>query len=79
MTKTLATIALLLALSACTEKPGEPQETVDPYQTYLSNNPAGQPVLSREDAQARAYLGCGLTLAPGTIDAVLRDAYNPTC
>lgn len=76
MTKTFAALALLLALTGCTEKAVEP---ADPYDTYLSTAPAGQPILSREDAQTRAYLGCGLDFAPGTVDAALRDAYRPTC
>lgn len=51
--------------------------TVDPYATYLASNPA-KLVLSREEAQARALLGCGKTWAAGTIDAVLAEAYRPT-
>lgn len=50
---------------------------VDPYAVYLAHNPDPTLVLTREDAQARAYLGCGTTWAPGTIDAALADAYRP--
>lgn len=53
-------------------------EAPDPYEAYLANNPDRQLVLSREDAQARAYLGCGKRWAPGTIDRALADAYRPT-
>lgn len=51
---------------------------VDPYEVYLANNPDPSLVLSREDAQTRAYLGCGTTWAPGTIDRALADAYAAT-
>lgn len=50
----------------------------DPYDAYLASNPDPQLVLSREDAQARAYLGCGKTWARGTVDRALADAYRPT-
>lgn len=50
----------------------------DPYGDYLAHNPDPQLVLSPEDAQARAYLGCGKSWARGTIDRVLADAYRPT-
>lgn len=61
------------APAATTEAPA-----VDPYEVYLATNPNAELVLSREDAQARAYLGCGQTFAPGTTDAALADAYRPT-
>lgn len=54
------------------------EATADPYEAYLATNPDPQLVLSREDAQARAYLGCGKRWAPGTIDRALADAYRPT-
>lgn len=50
----------------------------DPYTVYLATNPDPSLVLSREDAQTRALLGCGKTFAPGTIDAALAAAYRPT-
>lgn len=50
----------------------------DPYAIYLARNPNPKLVLSRDDAQARALLGCGKTWAAGTVDAVLADAYRPT-
>jgi hypothetical protein len=49
----------------------------DPYAVYLKNNPRADLVLSREDAQTRAILGCGQTFAPGTVDRVLAEAYRP--
>lgn len=58
---------------------GQDAPAADPYETYLENAPAGAPKLSREDAQARAMLGCGEKWAPGTVDAVLADAYQPDC
>lgn len=51
----------------------------DPYAVWLANAPAGAPHLSREDAQTRAFLGCGVTFAPGTVDAILADAYKGIC
>lgn len=51
----------------------------DPYDVYLRNNPDPALILSREDAQTRAYLGCGTTWAPGTVDAALHDAYQQLC
>jgi hypothetical protein len=50
----------------------------DPYETYLRLAPAGEEKLGREDAQARAYLGCEQQWAPGTTDRALADAYRPT-
>lgn len=51
----------------------------DPYDVYLKNNPEPGLVISREDAQTRALLGCGTQWAPGTVDAVLHDAYKELC
>lgn len=51
----------------------------DPYATYLKENPDPELILSREDAQTRALLGCKMKWAPGTIDAVLQSAYRPDC
>jgi hypothetical protein len=51
----------------------------DPYEVYLRNAPPGAPHLTREDAQTRALLGCGRKWAPGTVDAVLADAYAELC
>ena len=50
----------------------------EPYEVYLANNPDPSLILSRDDAMARAFLGCGQTWPPGTVDAVLADAYDPT-
>lgn len=51
----------------------------DPYDTYLANNPDPSHVISREDAQTRALLGCKTQWAPGTIDYVLHEAYKKLC
>ena len=51
----------------------------DPYLVYLKHNPRADLVLSREDAQTRALLGCKTQWAPGTVDAVLHDAYGSLC
>ena len=56
-----------------------PAETADPYDAYLENAPEGEPVLTPEDAQTRALLGCGMEWAPGTVDAVLAEAYADLC
>ncbi|WP_320069593.1 hypothetical protein [Micromonospora sp. RTGN7] len=56
-----------------------PKPTVDPYKAYLKIAPADAPKISREDAQARALLGCGQTWAPGTVDAALAEAYADLC
>jgi hypothetical protein len=53
--------------------------TVDPYDAYLAKAPAGEKKLSREDAAIRAQLGCGKAWAPGTVDAVLAEAYASFC
>lgn len=53
--------------------------TVDPYEVYLANAPKGEPTLSREDASTRALLGCKDTWPPGTVDAVLQQAYAAYC
>lgn len=51
----------------------------DPYDVYLAHAPKGEPKLSREDASTRALLGCGKTWPPGTVDAVLAEAYAGYC
>ncbi|MET9303186.1 hypothetical protein ABZX66_28085 [Micromonospora aurantiaca] len=53
--------------------------SADPYAVYLKLAPKGAPKLSREDAQARAVLGCGQAWAPGTVDAALAKAYAGVC
>lgn len=72
--------ALLLALSAasCSAESGTNDDR-DPYEVYLDIAPSDAPSLSREDAQARALLGCGQSWAPGTVDAALQEAYEPDC
>jgi hypothetical protein len=49
------------------------------YSFYLAHNPDPYLVLSRQDAQARAYLGCGIRWSPGTVDGVLAKAYKGVC
>lgn len=51
----------------------------DPYEVYLDLAPDDAVDLSREDAQTRAYLGCGQPWAPGTVDAALAKAYAELC
>ncbi|WP_262015656.1 hypothetical protein [Micromonospora sp. Mcm103] len=86
--------ALLLALAGCgteddsgTAAPSgpagstqpAPKATADPYDVYLKLAPKDAPKISREDAQARALLGCGQKWAPGTVDAALAEAYADLC
>ncbi|MEU5938630.1 hypothetical protein ABZ807_05480 [Micromonospora sp. NPDC047548] len=66
------------ASSPAPRKPA-PKATADPYKAYLRMAPDGAPNLSREDAQARALLGCGQKWAPGTVDAALAEAYADLC
>jgi hypothetical protein len=86
----LLLLLLALTLTGCsggespsdvpTDAPsGERAEPVDPYDVYVKNNPPGEKVISREDAQARAYLGCDMKFAPGTVDYVLQEAYADLC
>lgn len=51
--------------------------TGDPYDAYLTlaADIPDAPEISRDDAQARALLGCGSDWAPGTVDAALQEAY----
>lgn len=74
--RALAVVAVVM-LAACSGGGGGAK--VDPYDVYLAHNPRPDLVLSREDAQTRALLGCGKTFAPGTVDAVLTDAYRGLC
>ena len=51
--------------------------TEDPYELYLSMAPTDAPDISRDDAQLRAMLGCGVDdWAPGSVDAILAVAYS---
>lgn len=82
-TAVAAVLVLGLGLAACGSSGDDTKSaatsttaaTADPYDVYLAHNPDPSLVLSREDAQARAYLGCGKQWAPGTIDRALADAY----
>jgi hypothetical protein len=49
------------------------------YAFYRARNPDLALVLSREDALARAYLGCGIRWSPETVDGVLARAYKGVC
>lgn len=58
-------------------------EVYDPFEEWerlggpgLWESEGLEGTLSREDAQARALLGCGQEWAPGTIDALLAEAYR---
>lgn len=83
----LAALALTAALAGCASDAepapapsnAAPSSTVDPYDAYQRLAPDGAPNLSREDAQARALLGCGQQWAPGTVDAALATAYADLC
>jgi len=57
----------------------EPADETDAYDLYLEQNPDPELILSREDAQTRAFLGCGTAWSEGTIDAVLQEIYDPQC
>ncbi len=47
----------------------------DPYERFLQLAPPDAPDLTRDDAQARALLGCGTAWASGTTDHALQVAY----
>lgn len=72
-------IAAIALLVACSGDDDTKDTNSDPYDTYLQNAPKTEPTLSREDAQARARLGCAQDWAPGTVDAILADAYKDLC
>jgi hypothetical protein len=71
MKQVIVAVALVLALTAC----GGSSAKGDPYAAYLARNPDPSIVLTREEAQGRALLGCRMKWAPGTIDALLQDLY----
>jgi hypothetical protein len=85
-TLTAAALAVTIGITAANYTRNQPTDTepaptvaaVDPYEVYQGIAPAGAPNLSREDAQARALLGCETTWAPGTVDHALHQAYGPT-
>jgi hypothetical protein len=76
--KITAMVAAAVLLAGCGTA-AEPPEPSDPYEVYLDIAPSGAAELSREDAQTRAYLGCGRAWAPGTVDAALAEAYADLC
>ena len=64
------------ATTAVTE--ATPSSVQDPYELYLARLPADVEAISREDAQLRAMIGCHMAaFAPGTVDAILQEAYAP--
>jgi len=67
------------ATTAVKGSPKPSPSAADPYAVYLKIAPKGAVHLSREDAQARALLGCGQDWAPGTVDAALAKAYASLC
>lgn len=77
-TVTVAVPGPTVTVTAQAPAPATPP-AADPYAAYLAANPDPSLVLTPEDAQARALLGCGQAWAPGTIDAVLAEAYKGLC
>lgn len=74
------TVGLLVACSGgngADEAPARDTVEVaaDPYERYLELAPPDAPDLTRDDALARAMLGCGTEWPPGTTDAALQEAY----
>jgi len=77
---------LMIGLGGCSSDESTPNgpkvsqpSKPDPYQVYLEHAPKGQKILSRQDAATRAQLGCGQKWPPGTVDAVLAEAYADYC
>lgn len=67
-------------LTTATDEGSAATPVADPYEVYLQLAAeqlaeTDQIEISRDDAQARALLGCGSTWAPGTVDALLATAY----
>lgn len=85
--RVMLVLVILVAgmLLACGGDDDAEEARQDPYEVYLASAPErpadweGEWPLSREDAQARALLGCGQRWAPGTIDAALQAAYADLC
>lgn len=76
----LAFVGMLAACGGTAKTAVKPVvKPADPYTYYRAHNPNHALVLSREDAQARALLGCQTHWAPGTIDYVLHAAYKAAC
>lgn len=73
MKRILAVAAIAATLTGCAFN------STDAYQEYLDNNPDPSLILTPEDAQTRALLGCGGTWEDGTIDGVLAKAYAANC
>lgn len=68
------------ALAPAAPTGSEPTNSDDPYLVYLDLAPPDAQVdLSRDDAMARALLGCGQAWPPGTVDAALAEAYGHLC
>jgi hypothetical protein len=87
----VATIAALaLVAGACSSGSGSAAEPATfattstarasaAYAFYVAHNPDPYLVLSRNDAQQRAYFGCGTKWSAGTVDGVLAKAYKGIC
>ena len=82
---------IILLLTACTPSGLEPtpepgpepvapslQSDPEAYEVYLATAPVGERILSEEDAQLRALLGCGQEWPEGTVDYAVAMAYRPT-
>ena len=89
MAKPITIIALTITIltTACnstrdpidiSDPPTQPTANADadPYDTYLELAPPDAPDLTRDDAQARALLGCDTAWATGTTDWALQQAYG---
>jgi excalibur calcium-binding domain-containing protein len=62
-------------MPAATTAAAAVQSDTDPYEVWLQRAPDDAPDLTRDDALARAYLGCGQNFPPGTTDAILQEVY----
>lgn len=77
----VAVAAVVIALMMANQDSGEtapspsPTAAADPYEEWLERAPSDAPSLSRDDALARATLGCGQNWPPGTTDAILAEVY----
>lgn len=53
---------------------------IDPWETFLvlakAQGVEVSPTMTRDDALARALIGCGITWPPKTVDALLAQAYS---
>ncbi len=88
MRTTITILALAITLAACGSTSTTATATsatattttqaVDPWETLQANAKAAgidATFLDRDEALARALLGCGTTWPPNTLDALLAQAY----